>query len=174
MPDAHLARQNGVPSRDPGGLDDARRRGIAKFDDPRARHHIGRPGLHVENELHPLLAQSDRILGQEFHLILDPFAIEKSPVHAAEIGKTERDLVAANHPDHGMAAADDIVARRVERYTRLGIAAHGYFVHPGKRNMFDLIGFRAGNMTDNDLFYTVIAHGAVPSTRSKIYLSMLL
>ncbi|MGH6823120.1 MAG: hypothetical protein ACREC4_06460 [Methylocella sp.] len=29
-------------------------------------------------------------------------------------------------------------------------------------------------MTDDDLFYAVIAHGAVSSTRSKIYLEMLL
>jgi hypothetical protein len=30
--------------------------------------------------------------------------------------------------------------------------------------MFDLIGLGAGKMTDDDLFYTVIAHGAVSPT----------
>ncbi len=110
---AHFARQTSVPSRAPGGLDDARRRGVANIDDPRARHQIGRPWLHIENELQPVLAQSDRILGQELLLPLDLFAIEKSPVVAAKIGETERDLIAANHADHGMTAADNIVARRV-------------------------------------------------------------
>jgi hypothetical protein len=130
--------------------------------------------MHIENELHPVRAQSNRILGQELLLPLDLFAIEKSPVVAAEIGKTERDLVAANHADHGMTAADNIVARRVERYIRPGIAADDYFVQTGKRNMFDLIGLGAGKMTDDDLFHTVIAHGAVSPTASKIYLQMLL
>ncbi|MGB7044279.1 MAG: hypothetical protein WBD65_05020 [Methylocella sp.] len=83
-------------------------------------------------------------------------------------------MIAANHADHGMTAADNIVARRVERYIRPGIAAYGYFVQTGKRNTFDLIGLGAGKMTDDDLFHTVIAHGAVSPTPSKIYLKMLL
>jgi hypothetical protein len=45
--------------------------------------------LHVENELQPVLAQSDRILGKKLLLLGDWLAIEKGPVAATKIGETE-------------------------------------------------------------------------------------
>ena len=132
-------------------LDDAGRRRVADADHLRSRGETGGPRLHVEGELRSLGAKFDRVFGKKLDLAGHPLAIEKGAVAAARVGNFEGELIAfAFDADHGMFAADDAVANRIEGDLRRGIPADREFARIADGQLLDLIGFGARQMSDNN------------------------
>ena len=134
-----------------GGLDDACRRRVCDADHLSSGGETCGPRLHVEGEFRTLGAKFDRVFGKKFDLAVHPLAIEKSAVAAAGVRELEGDIVAFAHDaDERMFAADDAVADRIESDLRRGIAADSEFARVADGQLFDLIGFRARQMSYDD------------------------
>ena len=144
--------------------DRARRGCVDRAHHARARRKTCRTRLHVETELRSALAELDRVVGQQLGLAADALAVHERAVAALEVLDPERGRSVALHAQHRMAAADDVVLRRVIRYRRSGLAPERDLLGVVQRERIDSVDLGAGDMSDDDLRVGIVSH-CCPSCR---------